>query len=97
MRDSHASGAYHQALTDGKIRSEYAYEVAEKGCGDSGKVNGCNLQSNQGGKWECILNFYYDFPRTNVPYLESSEQLDRLFPASLHKIKFHIFQNISKC
>ena len=33
----------------------------------------------------------------NAPFLEESEQLDRLFPASLHKIKFHIFQNISKC
>ena len=32
----------------------------------------------------------------NAPYLESSEQLDRLFPASLHKIKVHIFQNIPK-
>ena len=31
------------------------------------------------------------------PYLESSEQLHRFFHASLHKIKFHIFQNISKC
>ena len=30
-------------------------------------------------------------------FLESSEQLDPFFPASLHKIKFHIFQNISKC
>ena len=33
----------------------------------------------------------------NTPFLESSEQLYRFFPASLHKIKFHIFQNISKC
>ena len=32
----------------------------------------------------------------NAPYLESSEQLDCLFPASLKKIIFHIFQNISK-
>ena len=32
-----------------------------------------------------------------VPYLESPEQLDRFFPASLHKIKYHIIQNISKC
>ena len=31
-----------------------------------------------------------------APYLESSYQLDRFFPASLNKIKFHIFQNISK-
>ena len=30
-------------------------------------------------------------------FLESSEQLDPFFPASLHKIKFQIFQNISKC
>ena len=32
----------------------------------------------------------------NTPYLESSEQLDRLFPAPLNKIKFYIFQNIYK-
>ena len=32
----------------------------------------------------------------NTPYLESSEQLDRLFPAFFHKIRFHMFQNISK-
>ena len=32
----------------------------------------------------------------NVPYLESSEQLDCFFPDSLHKIKFHIFQNTSQ-
>ena len=30
------------------------------------------------------------------PYLEASEQLDRFFPTSLHKIKFHMFQNISE-
>ena len=29
-------------------------------------------------------------------YLEPSKHLDRLFPGSLHKIKFHIFQNIPK-
>ena len=33
----------------------------------------------------------------NAIYLESSEQLGRLFTASLHKIKFRMFQNISKC
>ena len=32
----------------------------------------------------------------NDTYLESSEQLDRLFPASRHKIKFYKFQNIYK-
>ena len=47
-------------------------------------------------KWECILNCCYDFPRMNAPYLESSKQLDSLFPDSLHKIKFHIFQKISR-
>ena len=47
-------------------------------------------------KWEFILNCCSDCPRMNDPYLESSEQLDRFFPSSLHKIKFHIFQNISK-
>ena len=48
-------------------------------------------------KWDCILNCCYYFPRTNDPYLKSSEQLDSFFSSSLHKIKFHIFQNISKC
>ena len=48
-------------------------------------------------KWDCILNYCSDFPRMNYPYLESSEQLDRFFPAFFHKIKFHIFENISKC
>ena len=33
----------------------------------------------------------------NAPFLESSEQLNSFFPASPHKIKFLIFQNISKC
>ena len=32
----------------------------------------------------------------NYPFLESSEQLNFFFTESLHKIKFHIFQNISK-
>ena len=42
--DAHASGAAHQALPDGKIRPKYAYEVAETGCEDSGKLHGVNLQ-----------------------------------------------------
>ena len=33
----------------------------------------------------------------NAPFLESSEQLDRFFPSSIHEIKFYIFQNIFKC
>ena len=33
----------------------------------------------------------------NAPFLELSEQLNHFFPAFLHKTKFHIFQNISKC
>ena len=48
-------------------------------------------------KWDCILNFCYYCPMTNDPFLESSEQLNRFFPASLHKMMFHIFQNLSKC
>ena len=32
-----------------------------------------------GSKWDCILNCCSDFPITNVPYLESPEQLNRLF------------------
>ena len=47
-------------------------------------------------KWDCILNLCYDCTRINAPYLESSEQIDIFFPDSLHKIKLHIFQNISK-
>ena len=48
-------------------------------------------------KWDCNLNYFSDCPGMNTPDLYSPEQLDRLFPASLHKIKFHTFQNISKC
>ena len=55
-------------------------------------INVSNIPS-----WYCILNCCSDFPMINAPFLESSEQLNRFFPASLHKIKFHIFQNISKC
>ena len=33
----------------------------------------------------------------NAPFLESSEQINIFFPDYLHKIKFHLFQNISKC
>ena len=45
---------------------------------------------------DCILNFYLVCTKTNATYLESSEQFDHLFLVSLHKIKFHIFQNMSK-
>ena len=45
----------------------------------------------------CILNCYFYCPGMNAPYLESLEQIGHLFPASLHRIKFHIFHNISKC
>ena len=47
-------------------------------------------------KRDRILHCCYDRPRTNAPYLEPTEQLDCLFPASLHKIILHIFKNISK-
>ena len=43
------------------------------------------------------MNCCSDCPMTNAPFLESSEQLNRFFLASLHKIKFHIFQNVYKC
>ena len=43
-----------------------------------------------------LIRIYTDFPGMNDPYLESTEQLDHFFPSSLHKIKFHIFQNILK-
>ena len=48
-------------------------------------------------KWDCILNFCSDFPGENMTDLESSGHIGRLFPASLHKIKFRIFQQISEC
>ena len=48
-------------------------------------------------KWDYIFNCCHDCPRMNDPFLESSEQIDHFFPASLHQNKFHIFQNISKC
>ena len=47
-------------------------------------------------KWDCILNCCSDCTRMNAPHLESSEKIDLLFTASLHKIRFHLFQNISK-
>ena len=39
-----------------------------------------------------FLKSYYDFPGMNAPDLESSEQLDCLFTASLNKVNLHIFQ-----
>ena len=48
-------------------------------------------------KLEFILNCCSDYTRMNALYSESSEQLDCFFPKPLHQIKFHIFQNISKC
>ena len=47
-------------------------------------------------KQDRIFNRCSYFPRMNYPYLESLKQLDRLFPSSLHKIKFHIFNNVYK-
>ena len=43
-------------------------------------------------EWGFIINCCSDCSRINGPYLEPLEQLDFLFPASLHKIKFHMFQ-----
>ena len=57
----------------------------------SSQINGSKIP-----KRDCILNCCSDFPMMNAPFLESSEQLNCFFPASLRKIKFHIFQNISK-
>ena len=48
-------------------------------------------------KWGCILNCCSECPMMNAPFLESSQQLNNFIPESLHKIKFRIFQNISKC
>ena len=42
-------------------------------------------------KWESILSCCYDCIKVNALYLESSEQIDCLFVAYLHKIKFYIF------
>ena len=50
VRDAHASGADHQAPPDVMMRPEYADELVETGCGDSGKVNGGDLKSNGGGR-----------------------------------------------
>ena len=47
-------------------------------------------------KMRLYFDFLLWFPRMNAPYLESSEQIDILFPYSLNKIKFYIFKNISK-
>ena len=48
-------------------------------------------------EWDGILNCCSDFSRMNATYLESSKQLHCFFPDSHHKIKNHVFQNISKC
>ena len=58
----------------------------------SSPITGSNIP-----KWEFILNCCSDCPMMNAPFLESSEQINSFFPESFHKIKFHIFQNISKC
>ena len=42
------------------------------------------------------MNCCSDCLRINALYSESEKQLDRLFPASIHKIKLNIFQNSSK-
>ena len=42
------------------------------------------------------MNCCDECPGMSEKYLESSKHLDRLFPGSLHEIKFHIFQNITK-
>ena len=46
--NAHASRADHQSPPDGMVRLEYTDEVAEKRCGDSGKVHRGNLQPNGG-------------------------------------------------
>ena len=46
--NAHSSRAAHQAPPDGKMRPEYADEVEETGCGDSGKIYGVNLQPHGG-------------------------------------------------
>ena len=49
-------------------------------------ITGSNIK-----KWDCILNCCSDCASINAPYIESSEQLDRFFSSSLHKIRCHIF------
>ena len=43
------------------------------------------------------MNCCAEFTRMKEPDLEPPKQLDRLFPGSFHKLKFHIFYNRSKC
>ena len=50
MWDAHASRASHQAPMYGKIQLENLDDVAETGYGDSGKLHGCDLQPNGGGR-----------------------------------------------
>ena len=52
--DTHASGEDHQALLGGTVRSEYTDEVAEKRCGDSGKVNGATFRLTGDDREECF-------------------------------------------
>ena len=53
-------------------------------------ITGSNIQ-----KWDRIFDCFSGCQRMNAPYLESSDKLDSLFPVSLNKIRFHIFQRIS--
>ena len=39
VQDAHASGEAHQAPPDGMMRLEYSEELADNGCGDSGKLH----------------------------------------------------------
>ena len=48
-------------------------------------------------KRDCSLNCCSDFPGMNELNLQSPEKFDSLFPDYIHNIRFHIFQNISKC
>ena len=50
MRNAHARGAANQAPPDGTMRTKYVDELVKKECGDSGKVNGGDLQFNRGGR-----------------------------------------------
>ena len=54
VRNAHDSGEDHQLPPDSTMQPEYAYEVAETGCGNRGKVHRGDLQSHRGG-WSGVF------------------------------------------
>ena len=89
----HGSNEYYIECNKQKLQTIHTYIVETEMLRHNIVVH-IQLQDKKIPKWNCILNCCAEYPVIKAPYLESSEKLDRLFPGSLHKIKFHIFYNI---